>query len=391
MRVGQVTFCGYNYGSVLQCYATQQELEKHNAECILLVRSEAGIGRVLQSLEFRSNILYKMIRFPQYNHFFRDSLYQLRKSDIKSEVSEESKQAINAFIQARICRSSYSWKQLCSHEKFDFFISGSDQIWSAHWFITNRMWFLRFCPKEKRVAWMPSFGGERLEKYNRTTYKKYISDYTFLSVREESGRRIIADLINKEVPVLADPVFLLSASEWRKVAAEQTSLFSHPYIMMFFLDKPSTLAIKQAEMLKKDTGAEILYFAYHYADEGNVLVNGGPERFLQMIDNATVVLTDSFHACAFSAIMHTPFYAFQRNSASGAAQMVRVINLLNEFSLEKRYITTENECAMNIEELPEMLIDTVLYQMKGRIQKYLEDILRWYEKKGEKNADRFLF
>lgn len=384
MKVGQVTYCGNNYGSVLQCYATQQELEKRNIPCILMTRKETGIGRVMQSLEFRIDMLWKMLRYRRYFSFFCESLRKLKLAKNENSFSEGAQKAIDAFIQTNIRRQSCSWKEMkrISHgDEFSFFLSGSDQIWSAQWFITNRLWFLRFCPKEKRVAWMPSFGGEKLAEYNLSAYKKYISEYAYLSVREESGKQIIEDLLRIKVPVFADPVFLRDGDEWREIAAKNVR--SSEYILMFFLDKPSELAMKQAKILQSKTNAEILYFAYYYFDPNGQFMAGGPEQFLGLIDGAVAVLTDSFHACGFSAILNTPFYAFARNSQSGAKQMSRIQNLLEKLALADRYITKESDCVQKLNPLPKKQVEDKLRQMRGQILGYLDMLLCHYSNKGE--------
>ncbi len=382
MKVGQVTYCGNNYGSVLQCFATQSELKKHGLECSLVTRSETRIGRIGQSLEFRLNMLWKFLRYPKHLQTFRECLQTLHPADTEDGLHKDAKQAIDAFIQAKIQRDPLSWKQMkkLAHSKdCGFFLSGSDQIWSAHWFITNRLWFLRFCPREKRVAWMPSFGGEKLAEYNRPTYAKYISEYACLSVREEAGSKILEDLLHISVPALADPVFLLDANTWRTVSAGESR--KKPYLMMFFLDRPSPIAMKQAKLLQEATGWEIVYFSYHYHGNDGAFIAGGPEQFLHTIDNAQAVLTDSFHACSFSAIFHTPFYAFSRSSASGAKQMSRIKNLLNLLSMPERYIDSEDCCCNEVTPIPQIQVNRELESMRQRILAYLENVLQHYKGK----------
>lgn len=384
MKVGQVTFCGNNYGSVLQCYATQQVLKKRNIECVLLTRREKGIRRIMQSVEFRSDMLWKMLRYPKYFSTFCDSLQNLKALHEERSLTTASGAAIDSFIHSRILSKAYSWKDLKRNSRdgdYAFFLSGSDQIWSANWFITNRLWFLRFCPKEKRVAWMPSFGGETLAEYNQPIYTKYICEYAHLSVREEAGRRILEDLLHIQVPVLGDPVFLQTGNEWRGMAKK--NIRSKPYILMFFLDRPSDLALKQAQMLQRTVDADVVYFAYDYKDSNAELLEGGPESFLGLVDEAAVVLTDSFHACAFSVIMHTPFYAFARNSQSGAKQMSRIQNLMETFSLESHYITDEENLVHKLQSFSEKQVDDKLTQIREGILEYLDMLLHNYTLIGE--------
>lgn len=377
MKVGQITYCGNNYGSVLQCLATQTELRKHGLECVLLTRSKTGLGRLFQTLEFRLNRTWKMLRYPKHRQAFQECLQALQPAAGTDGLQSEAVEAINRFIQTNIRQEALSWgqlKKMSRSQEYGFFLSGSDQIWSAQWFITNRLWFLRFCPQQKRVAWMPSFGGEVLAEYNRPAYKKYIGAYASLSVREEAGAKIIEELLHISVPVLADPVFLLDAEAWRKLSAGEHP--ERPYIMMFFLDRPSPIALKQAALLQEKTGCDIVYFSYHYDGCTGEFRSGGPEQFLYRIDHAQVVLTDSFHACAFSSILSTPFYAFSRSGVSGAKQMSRVKNLLNTLTMPERYIDSEKDCCSEIKPIPQEPVQKELGNMRNRIHSYLEEVLR---------------
>lgn len=379
MKVGQVTYCGNNYGSVLQCFATQSELKRHGLECVLLVRSESGLGRICQALEFRLDMAWKMLRYPKYRPVFQECLQILQQKNTEGGLHKDAQRAIDHFIQTQIQQKNLSWtqmKKLARSKDYSFFLSGSDQIWSAQWFITNRLWFLRFCPRDKRVAWMPSFGGKYLAEYNQSTYAKYTSEYAYLSVREESGSKILEDLLHTSVPALGDPVFLLNADQWRKISAGRKQ--ETPYILMFFLDKPEPVALKQAKLFQATTGYPIVYFSYKYQDCAGEFVTGGPEQFLQVIDNAHVVLTDSFHACAFSSIFNTPFYAFARSGTSGARQMSRVKNLLKTLSMPERFINSEVNCCNAITPIPQAQVASALGDMRRRILFYLEDVLQHY-------------
>ena len=52
-KIGQVTYWNNNYGSILQCYATQKIIEDLGYEPVLLIRKEKGFRRKTQGLGFR--------------------------------------------------------------------------------------------------------------------------------------------------------------------------------------------------------------------------------------------------------------------------------------------------------------------------------------------------
>ena len=56
-------------------------------------------------------------------------------------------------------------------------------------------------------------------------YRVWLSEMKALSVREESGAKIIKDLIGRDAPVLVDPTLLISKEHWLSIAKKhQTDL-----------------------------------------------------------------------------------------------------------------------------------------------------------------------
>ena len=54
----------------------------------------------------------------------------------------------------------------------------------------------------------------------------------------------------------------------------------------------------------------------------------GPMEFLQLIDNAQYVFTNSFHGCVFSVLFEKAFIAFGRNHSDAVKQTSRIETLL---------------------------------------------------------------
>ena len=127
------------------------------------------------------------------------------------------------------------------------------------------MWFLRFAPKKKRIAWAPSFGTDTLEEYNKKTYKKYIGEYKNISVRESSGVDIIYELIGEKVPQIVDPTLLLESDQWSKKLSTKLDKKNN-YICLFFLDKPDQGVIDYIKRIQATTNYMVYSFAYWYKD-----------------------------------------------------------------------------------------------------------------------------
>lgn len=372
-KVGLVTYCAGNQGSALQCYATQKYLAKKGLDCKLFTRYETGIARVFQSLEYRLGAYAKLLKFPKYSFVYR-KCRQLQSST--NTMTQESANAIDHFIVENIIMERCSWKRLhrlAQSDQYMAFFSGSDQIWSGFWFLTNRIWFLRFCPKYKRVAWMPSFGSDTIAEYNREIYKRYISEYQFLSVREPEGQKIIYNLTGREALVLPDPVYLLNADEWRMISTQIA--VEKKYILMFFISKPNPSAVVYAQMKAAQSHAQIIWLSYDHGLDG-AFANGGPREFISYIDRAELVLTDSFHASLFSIILSTPFYVYKRTDSSGSRQISRIYNLLEKFHMQNRLIGN-----MPVTEEPSWDYDDICEVLEGERKKmdlFMEEISNFY-------------
>lgn len=70
----------------------------------------------------------------------------------------------------------------------------------------------------------------------------------------------------------------------------------------------------------------------------------GPEEFLWLIQNAGIVLTDSFHGTVFSVLFHKKFLVYSRETENKNGTMNRRIqDFLTSLSLEDRMVNRNNE------------------------------------------------
>lgn len=66
--------------------------------------------------------------------------------------------------------------------------------------------------------------------------------------------------------------------------------------------------------------------------------NAGPCEFLNLIEHACLVITNSFHATAFSVIFNKEFYTFSLSTQNSSSRMEDFCHLLN---LMERYNSTQ--------------------------------------------------
>lgn len=371
-KIGLITFFRDNYGSELQCYATKTFLEKNGYNCDVLYESSYGFERLKSRLKSITKIiLYSIIYrgFAKNRRFINQSVKLSGNS-----LTKESKFHLNWFCETVLCPRGVEYR-LLEDERFkneyDYYIAGSDQIWGGGYLVKPFM-FLEFAPDEKKIALCPSFGVETIKKFNVRHFKKSISKFPKLSVREESGQRIIEKLTGREVPILSDPVMLLDTDEWHDFA-QNSSIKQQNYIFVHFLGTPSEVAIRCINQIALEYELSVVCFANNYnaydALKAHIFVDGSPYDYVSLIENASFVCTDSFHTSHFSIIFNRKFFTFERNYGHHNKQSTRIHNLFSTYECSERLI---NDAA-----IPEELLnvtpdfDAVKEIKTKRIREYL--------------------
>lgn len=332
-KIGVVTvFKGYNYGSALQAYAVKCTFEKFGLDVVVLEQSGSLIKgrdvRILKILRFLINAIFSPIEFRKTMIAYKN-IYNNYKSDVAKKMFIE-------FWESFIRPKKYSYQQLVrasTSDEYMFFVCGSDQIWSVDATFVDPFYYIRFASKEKRVAFAPSLGKDSLPKRNIKILRKYIGEIPHLSVREYSGSILIKQLTGRDAEVLVDPTLLISPEEWRERIKINHNL--EPYILVYFLSKPSQVALSSLERLQHRTGLKIKYIGFRFDEKVNV-EDAGPKEFVEYISNATYVITDSFHGVVFSIIFNRPFSVFERDYGGASSQLTRIDNILLLFNLSGR-------------------------------------------------------
>ena len=187
------------------------------------------------------------------------------------------------------------------------------------------------------MALSPSFGRDFIADYNKDKMKKWISEYPYLSVREDSGVKLIKELTGRDAVHLLDPTLIVNKEEWKRILKIEDQ--SEDYILAYFLDEPTALAKKSLKELKDKLNCKIVAIPYKFdnMDYCDEMVAAGPKEFVELVANAKVVCTDSFHGTVFALNMHTPFFTFEREYGSANKQSERVLSILRNVDMLDRY------------------------------------------------------
>lgn len=325
-KAGIITIVDFtNYGNRLQNYAVSQILKKLGVKSETLfftnvnrkarmkqrikysVKNIPGVIELNILLQGKASI--KHIRYLNFDKFSRKNI-KIRT------VDKNNKNRINKL-----------------RKQYDYFAIGSDQIWNPNYGYATDLDFASFAMSKQKVCFSPSFGVDTIPEPFREAIKKNLLQINNIAVREKSGARIVKELIEKDSEVLLDPTMLLCAEEWEKVAeVPQHVNLNEKYIVSYFLGTRTEEQEKRIEHIMNQYELK----EYMLLDESvPELYVAGPGEFIELIKNATLVCTDSFHASVFSILFQKPFIVFQRDG-DGAGISSRLDTLLETFKLTSR-------------------------------------------------------
>lgn len=350
-KIGLITYHNTaNHGAALQLYATLKKVEELGF-CIEVIDYSNSIRssfydpkrRIIR--EFKSHQLIPLVktlvgystilkRLNSFNEFY--STYTKRSEDSYNEFSDLSK----------------------LNEKYDILLCGSDQIWSVKNNGNDMNYLLSFANnKPELISYASSLGMARIEPNHEHVYKRLLSRFSKLSVREKSGAKVLERLLNQKVEVVLDPVFLLSRNDWASLAGIpldfENSKEQEKASENYLLDYTAHKGVLE-KFLKIDLVAEHFDKVIKYGTNFNIRdllskrfvsrPTSSPIEFIQALDKAKFLFTTSFHGTVLAIIFRKQFVtALSGNEGRDS----RIIDLLTELNLTSR-IFNENMKADNV-------------------------------------------
>lgn len=327
MTLGIMTWFHYrNYGTALQVTALSEVLKNIGAEPYVIDYVPCGFFRSIPDYSLLG-IFKRVIKKTSSNgRFF---------------LNQEKEQLFDNFIKKYLkftekCDDLSDLENL--NRYYDGFICGSDQIWSP--LVFNPHYFLDFVKdSNKKIAYAPSLGVKSIDDvYAKYETKKLLADFKHISVREETGKRIIETLIHQKTELVLDPTLLLTKYQWKALLGLKNKV-EKPYMFVYMLghnEKHWEEIYKIANQLDLEVKV-IPVFDEDLNRPGCVNFAVGPKEFLDLLYNASYICTDSYHGFLFSVNFNKNFTVFKRFKNNDTKnQNSRVLDLLETFGLEER-------------------------------------------------------
>lgn len=308
-------FSNNNYGAVLQTYALQKYLQSigYSSENIDLK----------PKVYWKSRVLEKLLGNPFEE--FRAKYLKISKKSFYKDSNEFKKYSVD----------------------YKFLIVGSDQVWRPSYCEFPEAYFLNFAEENQlKISYAASFGVDYWEnKSEIEKYKKFLSYFDAVSVREDSGLSICS----KDFGILAthvlDPTLLVDKISFEKLLLDIEE--DKNKIVYYKLDQDEDF-INSITFLSNtlNTISEDIYFEeVHFFGKLYKKFKSIP-YWLTAIAKSKMVVTDSYHCVCFALIFEKDFIYYVNKNNRG---LTRIQSLLKILNLEDRIVTSLEDIKKKVE------------------------------------------
>lgn len=373
MKIAVITMHAVkNYGSALQTYATEQVLKKlgYDVEIIDYIRKKNIDSNLINVWTAKEQGIRKAAK--------KIVLYPTIKKWIKVWKS---------YLKTHIKLSDVTYTDLKDFSSnpvhADIMCTGSDQVWNSGWNDgVEYPFYLSFVNDETpKLSFSASFGKEELEESEVELVKPLLERYDFITVREKSALAILNRMGIENAAFTLDPTLFLTQKQWKEHMSKKR--LNKPYVLVYQLNRSKKFDA-WASRFAKSKGLGLIRLCLRY---DQIILPGKkvfiPEirEFLSLIHNAEYVITDSFHATAFSINFNKQFF-----SVLPEMYNCRLKNFLSLFDLEKRIVNDYSgfESAGTINYA---LINTILDIERKKSMTQLKYALQIAEEKIKKQGD----
>lgn len=313
-RVGMLTFhYVMNHGALLQAYALYKTINSFpdcQAEIINYVPEGYG--------------------------------YPVFPNDGTAGEQKKKREKFNSFL-AGNCGVNTPMIHSVTGNMYDVYLVGSDQVWNTDILeAAGHEYFLPNVSDEaNRAAYSASVGMD-VDRIDRELFRKYLTKFHAISLRERSYQTVISELSGKECECTLDPAMLLDPMDYDALL-EKPDASEGRYLLYFWYgnEDGGLKSVETVNALARKYGLSVKHtFSLGSSVTRKMLVNDGGNmfyagigEFLWYMKNAQAVVTNSFHGAVFSLLYKRPLYIFYPEK-----RRCRQENLVELFHLQDRVI-----------------------------------------------------
>ncbi|MBR0537196.1 MAG: polysaccharide pyruvyl transferase family protein [Clostridia bacterium] len=349
LKTGILTFQkSLNYGSALQAWALQEKVCALGADAELIDYTPdhyADLYGYLRRVRSAADLRYDLGNLP----FI--PLLRRRKKAFQSFWDQRF----------RLSEQKYAYPETPErlNDRYEAIICGSDQIWSSRAKDADVNFFLPIGHKAKKISYAPSLNDGSIADFSPAEdYRRYLSDFDCLSVREADAKADIEAFLggSREIAVLPDPTLLHPKEAFEKIA--EPSGLTGEYLLFFSVNY-NRMTVRAVKTVARRTGLPVYFYftgsnakrtARENKDFHLIRDRLSPACFLDAVKNASRLVCDSFHGTAFSVIFEKPFFCIARQAENGGAKRdARICGLLEQLGLSDRFISEVDAETVDLE------------------------------------------
>lgn len=348
LKIGILTYHrAINYGAFLQAYGLCQRLNEESDIKAEIIDFHMEKEKRFYNFSDR-RLRWKIRRFltvlfkKMLSNNFRRSLKSMTLSS--SYLMSDSIEEFQKFVKG----------------KYDVIIAGSDEIWKVDSFrgFPTPYWL----PGDlgcKKISYAASSRSNfsKLNEKNKIKIKKYLEDFSYISVRDQVTYENIAKYIkpNVNMGIFSDPSFVYdykqSGQRGRNLLIQRANLDPKKKIAVIMLSDKEV-----ANQIKKELSDEyqlVAVFERHLFYKN--LYNLNPFEWLDVIAGVDLVCASFFHAICFSIICNTSFLAFNvDNKASKLLGVLEASDNMNRLIQNDDAFYETGFLKNRVKNLPEM-------------------------------------
>jgi len=364
-----------NYGSVLQTYASQLYLEGKgcSVEIVNYTRENCRFENLRRSMKayYKQKGLFFKLPFVSDLLVARWKKLHIKRNEVFDNFRNDK---------IHLSKEYHSIDDLMKNPpNADCYCVGSDQVWN---YLYNDgvlpEYFLRYTPKGKvKFSLSSSLGIDKMEDDEcGTLIKEYLEDFVTITVRENTGKKILEELGINNCHQILDPTLLIHKDLWVSTLGLK-KIRDYEYVLVYQLNPCKEMDIF-AEQIAQKKGCKLIVISNNIRmtiPGAEIIGNPSVEQFLELILFAKCVVTDSFHGTAFSLNFNREFFSWLPDKYS-----TRLMSVLEMLDLKDRAFTQNENRWMTLAPINYVSVNNVLSQERKKADQLIEGVLNDYEK-----------
>ena len=327
----------YNFGGQLQAYALQNYVSRLGFEC--------------EMISYNSKSRYKKIKylppkivFSRFFHKFQMKYHTIFNPQLRKSF-EKKAHLFMCFMKGIPHTSEIHNDDIEKISSlYDYWITGSDQVWNPEMFIGSPLNLLKNV-KGKKISYAASSNDAKYTTEQANEIKSSLESFSAISVREKGLEKAISLITKQSVSTVLDPTLLIGQNEWNKIAI--TPKEEKKYAFVYLIHVSDDVRRNIYEFCHRNGLTMIIVPHtqgwYKSADEkyyDKQAAAIGPAEWVGYIKNAEIVLTDSFHGTIFSIIYHKQFLSFENITGDPHKDDgLRKYSILNQLGISNRCVS----------------------------------------------------